>query len=206
MEAFWTRFRLDPRRADNARMRASDADREVVRTVLTDAFADGRLTREEHDERVATLLEARTLGELPGLVDDLVAVSPVPAETGENLPETLSFHEQGVAAYRKELQEALATFVMVNLITWGIWLFTTGPDGYPWPIYPMFFLVVHLLSTGIRREAIVAREVHRLEKKAAKKAAKQASQAEIEAAGETAAPILDPPAGQSEEDRPADPR
>ncbi|WP_328530622.1 DUF1707 domain-containing protein [Nocardioides sp. NBC_00368] len=204
MEGFWTRFRLDPRQADNARMRASDADREVVRTVLTDAFADGRLTREEHDERVGTLLEARTLGELPALVDDLVVVSPVPAETEANLPDALSLREQGAAAYRKELQEALATFLMVSLITWGIWLFTTAPDGHPWPLYPMLFLVVNLVGTGVRREAIVEREVHRLEKKAAKKAAKKASQDEIEAAPETAAPILDPP-GQSEKDRPADP-
>lgn len=200
MEGFWTRFRLDPRQADNARMRASDADREVVRAVLTDAFADGRLTREEHEERVGTLLEARTLGELPALVDDLVVVEPAGGEPGANLPETLGFREQGAAAYRKELQEAVATFLMVSLITWGIWLFTTAPDGHPWPIYPMLFLVVNLVGTGVRREAIVQREVHRLEKKAAKKAAK----AEIEAAPETAAPILDPPK-QSEKDRPGDP-
>ncbi len=205
MEGFWTRFRLDPRQADNARMRASDADREVVRTVLTDAFADGRLTREEHDERVGTLLEARTLGELPALVDDLVVVSPVPAETAENLPEALSFREQGAAAYRKEFQEAIATFVMVSLITWGTWLFTSGPDGHPWPLYPMLFLVVNLVGTGVRREAIVQREVHRLEKKAAKKAAKKAERAEIEAAPETAAPILDPQADRSAKDRPTDP-
>ncbi|NGN95545.1 DUF1707 domain-containing protein [Nocardioides sp. KC13] len=186
-------------------MRASDADREVVRTVLADAFADGRLTREEHEERVGTLLEARTLGELPGLVDDLVVLTPVPAVDGTHLPETLSFREQGAAAYRKELQEALATFLMVSLITWGIWAFTTAPDGHPWPIYPMLFLVVNLVGTGVRREAIVEREVHRLEKKAAKKTAKKAARAEIEAAPETAAPILDPPAERSEKDRPADP-
>lgn len=204
MEGFWTRFRLDPRQADNARMRASDADREVVRAVLTDAFADGRLTREEHEERVGTLLEARTLGELPALVDDLVVAEPAADEPGANLPETLRFREQGAAAYRKELQEAVATFLMVSLITWGIWMFTSAPDGHPWPIYPMLFLIVNLVGTGVRREAIVQREVQRLEKKAARKAAKKAARAEVEAAPETAAPILDPPA-QSEKDRPSDP-
>jgi hypothetical protein len=209
VEGFWSRFHLDPRQADNARMRASDADRDVVRTVLADAFADGRLTREEHDERVGTLLEARTLGELPALVDDLVVASPAPAEAGENLPDVLNYREQGAAAYRKEFQEALATFLMVSLITWGIWLFTSAPDGHPWPIYPMLFLVVNLVGTGVRREAIVQREVHRLEKKAAKKAAKQEAKAEIEAAPEKTGPILDTPAqsekDQSERDRPADP-
>lgn len=185
-------------------MRASDADREVVRTVLADAFADGRLTREEHDERVGILLEARTLGELPGLVDDLGIVEPAPGEPGANLPESSGFREQGAAAYRKEFQEAIATFLMVSLITWGIWLFTSAPDGHPWPIYPMLFLVVNLVGTGVRREAIIQREVHRLEKKAAKKAERKAAKAEIEAAPETAAPILDPPV-QSEKDRPGDP-
>jgi hypothetical protein len=205
VEGFWTRFRLDPRLADNARMRASDADREVVRTVLTDAFADGRLTREEHEERVSSLLETRTLGELPGLVDDLVVVEPVVEETGANLPATRDFREQGAAAYRKEVQEAVATFLMVSLITWGIWLFTSAPDGHPWPIYPMLFLIVNLVGTGVRREAIVQREVQRLEKKAVKKAAKKAAKAEIEAAPESSAPILEQPADQAEKDRPADP-
>ena len=45
MENFWESFRLDPRQAGNASMRASDADRELIRTVLADAYGDGRLTR-----------------------------------------------------------------------------------------------------------------------------------------------------------------
>ena len=32
-------------------LRASDADREHVATLLSTAYAEGRLTREEHDER-----------------------------------------------------------------------------------------------------------------------------------------------------------
>ena len=43
MENFWESFRLDPRQAGNASMRASDADRELVRAVLVDAYGDGRL-------------------------------------------------------------------------------------------------------------------------------------------------------------------
>ena len=45
MEAFWESFRLDPRQPGHASMRASDADREIVRAMLADAYADGRLTR-----------------------------------------------------------------------------------------------------------------------------------------------------------------
>ncbi|WP_245536988.1 MULTISPECIES: DUF1707 SHOCT-like domain-containing protein [Thermomonospora] len=52
-------------------LRASDADRERVVQVLTEALADGRLTPEEHAERTARAYAARTLGELTGLTGDL---------------------------------------------------------------------------------------------------------------------------------------
>ncbi|MGH3096339.1 MAG: DUF1707 SHOCT-like domain-containing protein [Streptosporangiales bacterium] len=52
-------------------LRASDADRENVVTVLNRALVDGRLSAEEHDERVRAAYAARTLGQLPGLVGDL---------------------------------------------------------------------------------------------------------------------------------------
>lgn len=52
-------------------LRASDADRERVVSVLGDALADGRLTMEEHSERTSAAYAARTLGELTGLTTDL---------------------------------------------------------------------------------------------------------------------------------------
>lgn len=53
-------------------LRASDADRERVITLLAEAVADGRLTTEEHSERVDLAYQARTLGELTGLTTDLI--------------------------------------------------------------------------------------------------------------------------------------
>lgn len=53
-------------------LRASDADRERVISVLHDAVADGRLTGAEHEERVERAFAARTLGELTGLTSDLL--------------------------------------------------------------------------------------------------------------------------------------
>ena len=47
----WASFQHDPRDPAVAPLRASDADRDVVHGVLTDAFADGRLDRDEYDER-----------------------------------------------------------------------------------------------------------------------------------------------------------
>jgi hypothetical protein len=52
-------------------LRASDADRERVAAVLGEAFADGRLTADEHADRTARAYAARTLGELTGLTGDL---------------------------------------------------------------------------------------------------------------------------------------
>jgi hypothetical protein len=61
-------------------LRASDADRERVVTVLNAALGDGRITPEEHDERVHAALTARTLGDLVGLTSDLVMSSGQPIQ------------------------------------------------------------------------------------------------------------------------------
>ena len=52
-------------------VRASDADRDRVVDVLRDAAADGRLTVDEFDERMAAALSSRTRGELAVLTADL---------------------------------------------------------------------------------------------------------------------------------------
>lgn len=57
-------------------LRASDADREQVTTVLSTAFAEGRLSREEHDERLDLVMAARTFDDLIPITTDLVATSP----------------------------------------------------------------------------------------------------------------------------------
>lgn len=58
-----------------AELRASDADRERVAELLRDAYAEGRLTMEEHAERIEAAYEARTFGELAPLTRDLPADS-----------------------------------------------------------------------------------------------------------------------------------
>jgi len=59
-------------------MRASDRDRDRVLDVLREAGAEGRLTPDELDERMAAALAARTLGELAALTADLPAGQPAP--------------------------------------------------------------------------------------------------------------------------------
>ncbi|GAA3888894.1 DUF1707 SHOCT-like domain-containing protein [Streptomyces sp. NPDC003343] len=54
-------------------LRCSDADRDRIADILRDALAEGRLTAEEHAERVEGVLNAKTVGELDLFVRDLPA-------------------------------------------------------------------------------------------------------------------------------------
>ncbi|WP_309060828.1 DUF1707 domain-containing protein [Streptomyces sp.] len=56
-----------------AELRASDADRDRVADLLREALAEGRLTAEEHAERVGGVLAAKTVGELEVFIRDLPA-------------------------------------------------------------------------------------------------------------------------------------
>ncbi|WP_330288032.1 DUF1707 SHOCT-like domain-containing protein [Streptomyces sp. NBC_00576] len=54
-------------------LRASDADRDRIADLLREALAEGRLTPDEHAERVEGVLSAKTVGELEVFVRDLPA-------------------------------------------------------------------------------------------------------------------------------------
>jgi hypothetical protein len=58
-------------RAADDRIRVSDRDRERATAQLRESFAEGRLTREELDERIAAALNARTAGDLRRVTADL---------------------------------------------------------------------------------------------------------------------------------------
>ncbi|WP_128379642.1 DUF1707 SHOCT-like domain-containing protein [Streptomyces cavernae] len=62
-------------------LRASDADRDRIADILRDALAEGRLTAEEHAERVEGVLRAKTVGELEPFIRDLPAATAPPAYT-----------------------------------------------------------------------------------------------------------------------------
>jgi len=59
-----------------AELRCSDADRDRIADILREALAEGRLTADEHAERVDGALSAKTVGELERFVADLPAAHP----------------------------------------------------------------------------------------------------------------------------------
>jgi hypothetical protein len=64
----------------NGSIRATDADRDSVHTLLQSAYADGRLTWDEFETRSTSLLQAKTYDQLSALTVDLR--QPVPYRPG----------------------------------------------------------------------------------------------------------------------------
>ena len=71
---------MSPSRQAPRDLRASDADRDRTLALLADAVSDGRLTADEHAERVQRACTARTLGELAELTADLAVASAQPVQ------------------------------------------------------------------------------------------------------------------------------
>lgn len=76
-----------------ARLRAADADRELVHEILSAAMAHGNLSLVEYEERAGKAVRAKTFGDLDELTDDLpvaqlgvampaATMSPGPRVTG----------------------------------------------------------------------------------------------------------------------------
>ncbi|MEV0996566.1 DUF1707 domain-containing protein [Nonomuraea sp. NPDC050202] len=57
-------------------MRVSDEDRERTAQQLQQAFAEGRLTQPELEDRLGAALSAKTYGDLLGLITDLPSTQP----------------------------------------------------------------------------------------------------------------------------------
>ncbi|QSF56217.1 DUF1707 domain-containing protein [Nocardioides sp. zg-1228] len=150
----WSQFDHDPRSSANAAMRASDRDRAVIETVLADAFAEGRLTRAEYDERADALLASRTLGDLVPLVADLPTAAPAPRS---------SIPEQATRAYLAERRQAVWGFLSASLICWVIW-FATGQE-FPWPLFVMLGTGLNAGRVIWQKDDIIESETQRLEKK-----------------------------------------
>jgi len=164
----WSEFTHDPRDPQVAGLRASDRDRSVLQQVLTDAYADGRLDRDEYDERSDRATAARTLGELPAIVSDLIAVKPAePARTGLAHAGADEIHRLAVEAYQSDRREAVFGFLFATLVCTVIWLLATR-DVLFWPGFVALGTGINVAKTVSRKSDIVANHERRLRKKQAK--------------------------------------
>ena len=116
------------RRITDAAKRASDTEREYIAKVISDAAAEGRLTLDEAEQRLATVYEAKFRYELAEQIVDLPqeAFTPSPVERGRQV---------GFPA-RLRVHAAVAAMLSVLLII--RWVASDVP--YFWPIGPMFLL------------------------------------------------------------------
>lgn len=101
------------------RIRTSDADRERVTARLRDHYAEGRLTRDELDERIAAALSAKTFGDLRRILADLP--EPWPATT-QRVPPMMAPRPYLVFRRRPRLFPLLAITLLALLLVHG-----TGP-------------------------------------------------------------------------------
>jgi DNA-binding PadR family transcriptional regulator len=107
-------------RADN-HIRTSAADRESSIAALRDHYAEGRLTCEELDERVAAALTARTFGDLRSVMADLPEPAHAPQHARRPPPAAMP---RPVLGLRSPLIPLLAALAMLGvLLIPGRWPF-----------------------------------------------------------------------------------
>ncbi len=156
----WREFDRDPRHPAHAPMRASDTDRDIVLRTLGDAYAEGRLDREEYDERSDAVTQAKTLGELPAVLEDLVpSTAVVPYAAGAL--DTRTVEEQAVARWEKSRRDAFMGFLIPTVICWVIWAITMY-GGFPWPAFPTIATALPMVGTIVQKKDIIESNKRRI--------------------------------------------
>jgi hypothetical protein len=112
-------------------LRAGDADRDAAAAALREAYAQGRITQDELEQRLDGVHAAKTYGELAPITSDLPAVHPRPtvAEDAE------------AVRHRRGLRAAWASWagvaVIVNVVWFASWAAAGASPTYYWPIWVM---------------------------------------------------------------------
>ena len=133
-EPFWSGFRHDPRQLEHAGLRAAQADRERALGLVSEAYADGRLDRDELEARVEHLSGRLTLGELTLLVADLE-------------PTTAPHHEAsgGTASTRRPSLAELVVLLGSSLACLLVW--QLSGRGFFWPLWVFVYTGLPVAAT-----------------------------------------------------------
>jgi hypothetical protein len=110
------------------RIRTSDAEREQYARILRAAMAEGRLSLDEGEERLARVYAATYRDELSPLTADL------PDGGRQALYDTPEARAEARTGFRRHIGVA-ATVAAVLL---GLWLLS--PTHFFWPLFPLLFL------------------------------------------------------------------
>jgi len=156
----WRDFSTDPRDPAAASLRASDRDRDIVLAVLADSYADGRLNRQEYDERVDAVSKARTLGELPPVLADLVPPTPGAHDAGGWMSAE-ELDARALRAYQASRRDAFSNLVILTVVLSGIWFVISGGHFY-WPVFVIVIAAANVLRLVIHKQDIIAKERRRL--------------------------------------------
>jgi len=135
----------------NPRIRASDADRDRVASLLREHHAAGRLTAEEFHERMDRALEARTLGELDELLADLPAIdlyqlpdaslrrapphlgqSLLPADPGGHSPARFAPGTVAMGVWAAVTSALIAIWAVAAVVGGGTWFPWWALIALPW--------------------------------------------------------------------------
>ena len=133
------------------RIRASDADRDRVASLLREHHAAGRLTAEEFHERMDRALEARTLGELDELLADLPAIdlyqlpdaslrrapphlgqSLLPADPGGHSPARFAPGTVAMGVWAAVTSALIAIWAVAAVVGGGTWFPWWALIALPW--------------------------------------------------------------------------
>ena len=119
--------------------RASDVERTLVEQRLNRAHADGQLTLDEFDTRVAAVWQAKTRGDLAILTMDL----PVVPQQAVQLPMPVPIQQPFPAPRRRgggrtAMRVLTTIWASVSALNFAIWLIVSITDlhiQYPWFIW-----------------------------------------------------------------------
>ena len=125
---------------DERRIRVSDDDRAVYDQALRTAYAEGRISGAELEERLTLVLEARFEDDLLSAVSDLPA-DQLPERRTPPTPSSIDRLDQSGSRLRRA-----GPFIVPPVICTAIYAMTDF-GGYFWPMWVWFgFMVMALYS------------------------------------------------------------
>jgi hypothetical protein len=128
--------------SDDARMRASDAERELAAAALREHFAAGRLSAEDLSERLDAVYRATTVSELEDVREDL---PQLPAPPGMRRAELTARRSELRRHLLQQAGGALTPFVICT----AIWA-ASGGDSEFWPVWVLIFPLMFVVRNAWR--------------------------------------------------------